>query len=138
MPTGAHDVWGESHHTQRRLQPATRTKELGGYGYDVVVLCYCLNDIADVSPELTQPMAYSLNRMRDKGLLARSSDLADYLRYAWIASTDPEISSDRASACWNDCVTIVEATTDHSWAPTRRGAAHSIFSLVMSVLSFER
>jgi hypothetical protein len=64
----------------------------GRYRYDVVVLVYCLNDVADAMPEydaLRQRLAPRLER----GVLARTSCLFDLCRAAWIVSSEPELQA---------------------------------------------
>jgi len=62
----------------------------GAYGFDEVVLVYCLNDICELLPgmaDLTRRVASA----QERGWLAESSWLFDMIRFVWISATDDEI-----------------------------------------------
>jgi hypothetical protein len=63
-----------------------------GYELDVVVLVYCLNDIADLVPEWQQVLA-RIYGSPSPGWLVDNSYLFNTLYYRWRAARDPEISS---------------------------------------------
>lgn len=62
----------------------------GRLEYDIVVLVYCLNDIADLIPEVCAD-SLRLERKSERGVLARNSYAFDALRFLWIVSTEPEV-----------------------------------------------
>jgi hypothetical protein len=66
------------------------TYKSGAYRYDVVVLVYCMNDIADVGPGIDE-IAQSLKKRTVRGVLAENSDLFDFLRLLSIRDSDPEV-----------------------------------------------
>jgi hypothetical protein len=63
-----------------------------GSEVDVVVLIYCLNDIADIVPEW-QEILSRVYEAPDPGYLAQHSYLFNTLYYRWKASHDPGISN---------------------------------------------
>lgn len=78
----------------------------GRYGFDEVVLVYCLNDICDIVPGMSE-LGQRVAKAYAKGRLARSSYLFDMLRFLWIASTDdeirtyfPQVQSAHAGTVW--------------------------------------
>ena len=67
-------------------------EDSGGFGYqlDVVVLVYCLNDVADIVPEwaATLERIYSSS---EPGFLVAHSYFFNAMYYRWKASRDPDI-----------------------------------------------
>ncbi|MCG3134444.1 MAG: hypothetical protein HMLKMBBP_01750 [Planctomycetes bacterium] len=64
----------------------------GRYGFDVVVLAVCLNDLADLA-DSSWRTGDMIRAFRDKGPLTRGSDLCDLLRFLWVASRHEELRS---------------------------------------------
>lgn len=62
----------------------------GRYGFDEVVLVYCLNDAFDIVPGIGD-LGERIQAAHQRGVLADSSWLFDILRFVWIASTDEDI-----------------------------------------------
>jgi hypothetical protein len=78
----------------------------GRYGLDEVVLVYCLNDICDVVPGMSE-LGERIRRAHERGVLAQSSWLFDMIRFLWVASTDdeirgyfPQVQSAHLGAAW--------------------------------------
>jgi len=80
------DTGAESDFVTQHIPEFTK----GRYGFDEVVLVYCLNDICDIVPGIGELDA-RIQKAHEKGVLARSSYLFDMLRFLWIVSTDDEI-----------------------------------------------
>ena len=64
----------------------------GRYRYDVVVLVYCLNDVADIMPEYEAIRARLAPRL-GRGVLARNSYLFDALRFLSLVWSEPELQA---------------------------------------------
>lgn len=62
----------------------------GRYRYDVVVLVYCLNDVADILPEY-ETLRARLGPRLERGVLARTSLLFDAFRFVSIVASEPEL-----------------------------------------------
>jgi hypothetical protein len=63
-----------------------------GFQTDIVVLIYCLNDIADIAPEW-QEVLRGIYASSTPGFLVRHSFLFNTLYYRWKASHDPKVSN---------------------------------------------
>lgn len=62
------------------------------YDFNIVVLVYCLNDVADIIPEW-QSILERIYRDSEPGFLARHSYFFNMLHYRIVAATDPDISN---------------------------------------------
>ena len=62
------------------------------YELDVVVLVYCLNDIADIVPEWTATLS-RIYSSSDPGFVIEHSYLFNTLYFRWKASQDPDVSN---------------------------------------------
>jgi hypothetical protein len=62
----------------------------GRYGFDEVVLVYCLNDVCDIVPGMSE-LGRRIAKAHERGPISRASWLADMLRFLWVSSTDDEI-----------------------------------------------
>ena len=63
-----------------------------GYEYDVVILAYCLNDIADVSAEWQQVLT-RVQKLRSDHFFVKHSFFINTMYYRWRALCDPDIAS---------------------------------------------
>lgn len=63
-----------------------------GYQLDVVVLVYCLNDIADIVPEWQSILARIYGRQQREGFLLRHSWFLNAMYYRWLGRRDPDIA----------------------------------------------
>ena len=78
--------WNTSHEGATLVR---MTKD--GYQLDLVVLIYCLNDIADIVPEW-QEVLERIHAHSQRGFLVRHSFLLNTLHYRWRATHDPDIA----------------------------------------------
>jgi hypothetical protein len=64
----------------------------GAYGFDEVVLVYCLNDICELLPGMAD-LTRRVESAQQRGRLSNASWLFDMIRFVWISATDDEIRS---------------------------------------------
>jgi len=62
----------------------------GRYACDVVVLVYCLNDVADITPHMQDVIGHALGA-RERGVFSNASYLVDYLRFLAFVKTEPDV-----------------------------------------------
>jgi hypothetical protein len=106
----------------------------GRYGFDEVVLVYCLNDVFDLVPAMKEIVA-RVRETRDRGVLAESSWLFDMLRFAWRSSRlgptsgyFKEAQTAHEGAAWEEQQRRLTAVYD---AVTARGGRLSVVTWPM-------